>query len=510
MIAKDNLPLNTCEKEGFKYLMKTVAPLYQMPGRKKITDLIDDKYDVLSSIFKKKLADIPNVTLTSDVWTETMTTKSFLGVTCHFLLEKQLTSLTIGVFELYERHTSQYLGERISSICEEWNIVHSKVTAVVTDNGANIVKTVNDIFGKNKQLSCFGHTLDLVASKVTDDIPDINDIINRVKAIVTYFKQSVSAADDLRKAQSPDNVLKLIQSVPTRWNSKFYMLERFVKLCDYVTPILLKNPKSPSIIGAADLEIIKDVLNILGPLEAVSKEMCGEKYLTSSKVIPIVKCLLKKLESLSPTSESETALELKKITILELSKRFGTIEQVKLLAVSSILDPRFKKLHFNSPVACANAVNFINQSIQLNRQKKISTSSNQSQPNTNSRTDPNIANPNFNSVWAYHEELAKQYSEKQKNATSTGDLELDLKMYLNSPTIGLDLDPFDFWSNCCCSTELKEVAYKYLSVVGSSVPSERIFSKAGRIITETRNRLTGERLSKLLFLNSLNFKDWNF
>lgn len=169
--------------------MKTLAPLYQMPGRKKIIDLIDDKYDVLSSIFKKKLADIPNVTLTSDVWTETMTTKSFLGVTSHFLLEKQLTSLTIGDFELYERHTSQYLGERISSICEEWNIVHSKVTAVVTDNGANIVKTVNDIFGKNKQLSCFVHTLDLVASKITDDIADIKDIIDRVKAIVTNLSK---------------------------------------------------------------------------------------------------------------------------------------------------------------------------------------------------------------------------------------------------------------------------------------------------------------------------------
>lgn len=47
MICKDTLPLNTVEKEGFTYLMKTAVPLYKLSSRQTITQMIDDKYDVL-------------------------------------------------------------------------------------------------------------------------------------------------------------------------------------------------------------------------------------------------------------------------------------------------------------------------------------------------------------------------------------------------------------------------------------------------------------------------------
>lgn len=46
-------------------------------------------------------------------------------------------------------------------------------------------------------------------------------------------------------------------------------------------------------------------------------------------------------------------------------------------------------------------------------------------------------------------------------------------------------------------------------MVGTSVPSERLFSKAGQVMTDSRNRLTGEHLNKLLFLGSLSESDWN-
>ncbi|CAH1972665.1 unnamed protein product [Acanthoscelides obtectus] len=94
------------------------------------------------------------------------------------------------VYELDQRHTSEYLGQCLSSICEEWNISDLKITTVVTDNGANIVKAVSDLFGKNRHLPCFAHTLDLVASKITDS-EDVKPLVVKVKSIVTYFKQSM-------------------------------------------------------------------------------------------------------------------------------------------------------------------------------------------------------------------------------------------------------------------------------------------------------------------------------
>ncbi|CAK1602920.1 unnamed protein product [Parnassius mnemosyne] len=45
MICRDSLPYSMVEGVGFKKLMKTVAPLYKVPCRKTITDLIDIKYE---------------------------------------------------------------------------------------------------------------------------------------------------------------------------------------------------------------------------------------------------------------------------------------------------------------------------------------------------------------------------------------------------------------------------------------------------------------------------------
>ncbi|XP_018305545.1 uncharacterized protein, partial [Mycetomoellerius zeteki] len=47
MVTKDNMPLNTINKEDCQYLLKLVAPLYKIPGRQQFTDLIDKKIRAL-------------------------------------------------------------------------------------------------------------------------------------------------------------------------------------------------------------------------------------------------------------------------------------------------------------------------------------------------------------------------------------------------------------------------------------------------------------------------------
>lgn len=41
-----------------------------------------------------------------------------------------------------------------------------------------------------------------------------------------------------------------------------------------------------------------------------------------------------------------------------------------------------------------------------------------------------------------------------------------------------------------------------LSVPATSVPCERIFSKTGQIISERRNRLSHNKVEKIIFLNA--------
>lgn len=294
MIAKDNMPLSTTEKLGFKFFMNKALSLYKIPSRKSITNLMKSKYEVLSSLVKSKLSLIEYLTITADIWTDTINTKSFLGVTVHFLnLSKlNLENVTIGVLELGECHTSSNICDWFDNILKDWGIKKHQIVTVVTDSGENIMSAVKTTFGNEKHLPCFTHTLNLVTQRALDNLQDIQTIISKIKSIVTFFKQSVSASDELRKLCN----LKLKQSVPTRWNSIFYMIERFVSCSNHIASVLINIRRAPVMLSASEIDIAKEMLLILRPFEIATKELCGENYITGSKIIPLIHCLVKKVK----------------------------------------------------------------------------------------------------------------------------------------------------------------------------------------------------------------------
>ncbi|KMQ88434.1 zinc finger bed domain-containing protein 1-like protein [Lasius niger] len=156
MIAKDNLPLHIVEKEGFQTFMNTVLPLYKIPSRKSIT-ILWRRNALLSSMMKTQLSEVKYLSLTTDIWTETLNMKSFLGMTAHFLVGERHKSVTIGVVELIERHQSEYLKNWLLNLIDQWNIEIENIVVVVSDNDANIKKAIVDAFGIDKHLPCFAH-----------------------------------------------------------------------------------------------------------------------------------------------------------------------------------------------------------------------------------------------------------------------------------------------------------------------------------------------------------------
>lgn len=90
---------------------------------------------------------------------------------------------------------------------------------------------------------------------------------------------------------------KLLQEVPTRWKSTYYMLERFICLKQIVNDIVLRHISAPDMVSAKELQDISDVIDILRPVEAATKELCAQKYITTSMVIPMVYILRKILKN---------------------------------------------------------------------------------------------------------------------------------------------------------------------------------------------------------------------
>lgn len=182
------------------------------------------------------MAESKHLSVTADVWTHTTNTRSFLGATAHYVSNNKFRNIVLALEELDEAHSAEFLQQKLLHVFYRWNIDIPKISAIVTDNGANNVKACELLVDKNKHLPCFAHTLNLVATKICQ-LESCALLVSSLKSIVTYFKQSVSVAGELRKVSN----LKLLASVPTRWNSTFFfMLERFLAIRNEIGTILLK------------------------------------------------------------------------------------------------------------------------------------------------------------------------------------------------------------------------------------------------------------------------------
>lgn len=436
MVFKDDLPLYSTDKEGLKYLLSIAAPLYKIPGRNKIITSIEAKYQALSAVVRKKLEKANWLTITSDMWTETMTTRSFVGYTLHFLDDERLLSITLNIFEFKEQHQSDKIEESFDKMLEKWNIVKNKVTAVVTNNASDIVKAVNETFGKNKHVRCFAHCLNLVVSKALTDTADLQTLIDKVKAIVTYFRQSTSAAAELRKSQDPGNFLRLTQDVSIRWNSTYDMAERFVALIDAVSSVLLKRLKARPMINAEAVAQLKEIITILQPLKIVTTELCGEQYVTSSRVIPAVHCLHRALTEIK--TELTMGSALKGNIINELERRFKDNIDTPLLFIPTLLDPRFKELYFPDAASESRAIRAV-QNLIRNIQKTQSVGESVDNPMDGKNT---IAHQ----IWKHHNEIVQHRRKYRDNAPClSGGIDANLKLYLAIDPKGLKTDVIQFW-----------------------------------------------------------------
>ena len=168
-----------------------------------------------------------------------------------------------------------------------------------------ILNTVNKVLGKNKHTPCFAHTINLVSESVIKH-QSIEPLIIKVRNVVLWVKRSVIISDKLRKVQIKSGVTKgcvkkMVLDVKTRWNSTYYMLQRFIEMVNIISPITLQHITAPAMPTAIEINTIKQFIELLKPLEFLTREFSGDKYVTISKIIPMVKCLMSQVSLLKPS-----------------------------------------------------------------------------------------------------------------------------------------------------------------------------------------------------------------
>ena len=108
-------------------------------------------------------------------------------------------------------------------VLKEWNIKMNTVTAITTDNGANITSAVQML--DLTHIPCFSHTLQLAVEKVLK-LPVVVKAVAQYRRIVTHFHHSSKSYYQLKEKQICLGHKRhcLIQDVATRWNLAYYMI----------------------------------------------------------------------------------------------------------------------------------------------------------------------------------------------------------------------------------------------------------------------------------------------
>ena len=105
--------------------------------------------------------------------------------------------------------------------------------------------------------------------------------------------------------------------------------------------------------------------------------------------------------------------------------------------------------------------------------------------------------------------LGDQFLQTENNIdadTSTTHRDLvqsELFRYKAEPSIPVDQCPLKWWmTRKYIYPNLSLIVRKYLCIVGTSVPSEQLFSTAGNIVSVKRAALLPENVDKMVFLHS--------
>ena len=110
--------------------------------------------------------------------------------------------------------------------------------------------------------------------------------------------------------------------------------------------------------------------------------------------------------------------------------------------------------------------------------------------------------PKGSKLWAMFD---SKVSKQQKNRNSNKlEMELELKKFKALPNLPRSDDPLKWWelSGKTLFPKLYNTAIKYLIIPATSVPAERVFSKAGSVLTKKRNRLGPNTANMIITLNS--------
>lgn len=202
-IAKEMVSFNTVEKPSFKELLRTLDRQYEPPGRKYMSET------AIPALYNQVRHEVQTVikndyyALTTDMWSSVNMTP-FMSLTVHLINKDwEMVSKCLQTSFFPEDHTAKNMADALQEQLHDWQLDPKKMSAITTDNGANIVAAITKVLCW-PWVNCFGHNLHLAVNNTLADTKNrktIDNTMQRCRSTIGQFSHSWKRKRDMRKAQ---------------------------------------------------------------------------------------------------------------------------------------------------------------------------------------------------------------------------------------------------------------------------------------------------------------------
>ncbi|KAK7891783.1 hypothetical protein WMY93_023746 [Mugilogobius chulae] len=319
-LAKEMVSFKTVDKKSFKNMLATFDPNYDLPGRKYFSQTaIPQLYSRVKQQVQAVLSHAESYSITTDMWSSVNMTP-YMSVTAHFINEDwELISKCLETSYFPESHTAVNLATALGDVLHDWELDEEKLAAITTDNAANIAAAVRTL--KWPWINCFGHNLHLtVTNGVESERAKTDRAIRMCREINGAFSHSWHRKKELKKKQTelglPEHTL--ITDCATRWGSKNNLQLTW-----------------------QDTDVLQAVYRALKPVSEFTDILSGERYVTSSSVIPMLShCRNDVL--FGSDEDVELTKRIKAAILQKLDAKYEDRNVLTLLRKCTFLDPRYK------------------------------------------------------------------------------------------------------------------------------------------------------------------------
>lgn len=495
MMISCNLSFLSVEDVSFKNFVENLCSLgnkqFKIPCRQTIASLIDKMYEDTVKHLVTKISSMQYVSLTADSAT-IAPSNPFTCLTVHYIdNDWKLCSNVASITFLPGSQTAVILENVFQDLIAIWNL-SGRIIGMTTDGGKNycrMLQSICDVIPEPLRCSC--HTLQLVINKALDMY---DSLILKCRKLVIHFKRSALRVQKLRleqryvdndmhfddidendelkmndEAETREPILSLQLNNNTRWNSKWKMMKRLVKLKEFVVKIYSEERPVRNPILSEDewytITLIVEILDIFAP--ATEELQYGNKV-NVSLLLPILSKLTSRIASVDVVLNPSLAQFVSQLHE-GIQSQFWNIPDC--IYISTLLDPRFKDLSFLSTAHKEKCYRLLQAKVNENQERV------------------NIPPP------------AKRTKLETLLGSSQSLLSNEIQRYSQIIEIALPDDPLQWWKqNQQNFPILSKLAKKYLSMPISSAPSERVWSITKYIVGTTRQSLLAEKVAKLSFL----------